>query len=133
MLDCTAEPLIQTAPFGNLKYGSLSIRGYLKLNESIQDSWLPFAQSSDNQADFGKIILDSQYENPEQTTEGANCSLRLAEHGTYWYLLYAECADSQEENLVEEWIWGIALRKKFWVNNVFHRIDYFISTTRCLL
>jgi hypothetical protein len=104
ILDYTVEPLTQTAPFGNLKYGSLSIRGYLKLNESIQDSWLPFAQSSDDQRDFGKIILDSQYENPEQTTEGANCSLQLAEHGMYWCLLYAKCGNSREENLVEEWI-----------------------------
>lgn len=83
ILDCMVEPLTQTVPFENLKYGSLSIRGYLKLNQSIQDSWPPFAQSSDNQGDFGKIILDSQYENPEQTTEGANCSLRLVEHGIY--------------------------------------------------
>ena len=134
ILGCVVEPVDEAARFGHVKSGYLNIRGYLRRNEEVVEGKLAFGQYPGDESLFGNIVMDSQYENPEQLTgEGASGSLHLAEHGAHWCLLYATCADPRELNTVEEWVWGIALAKKLWTSgDVFQRVGYFIGNRDCL-
>lgn len=81
--------MVSTAPFGHIRSSVLQLRGYLKRNTFVTDDKLAFELRSNlllgnehRDGMFGKIVLGSEYRNPDQQAiSSSNSSPQQAGYG----------------------------------------------------